>query len=300
MLRIEIPVAAPFYFGDVVMSHGWLRLPPYRWDAETETLSRVERLSSGELVLTEVCAAPHGVWLTADAPPASADELVRHARWVLALDDDFTAFHRLCAEHRGLEHAAARGQGRILRCPTVWEDVVKTLFSVNTTWRQTVAMTENLVWLCGEPGPAGRRAFPTPGAVAALEPARLQLACRVGYRAEPLHALAAALAEGRLDLEALKDTSLSDAEVESRLRALRGIGPYAAANVMMLLGRYDHLPVDSWLRQTVRKGWFGGAAVNDREIEARFELFRPYRTLVYRFYDWEGAGQSAISAPDAG
>lgn len=295
MLSHEIRVAGPFHFIDVVMSHGWFYLPPFHWDAETGTLSRVELLSSGDLAVVALRATPDGVRLTAEAPAEAANELIRNARWMLALDEDFTGFHRLCAGHRGLERAALRGQGRILRGPTVWEDVVKTLFSVNTTWRQTVAMTENLVALCGEAGPGGRRAFPTPAAVAAVEPAELQQRCRVGYRAAPLHALAAALAEGSLDLETLKAPSLPDAEVEGRLRALRGIGPYAAANVMMLLGRYDHLPVDSWLRQTARDGWFGGAKVSDREIEARFEPFRPYRTLVYRFYDWKSEVGEPVS-----
>ena len=95
--------------------------------------------------------------------------------------------------------------------------------------------------------------------------------------------------EGRLDLEALKDPSLPTEEVEARLRSLRGIGPYAAANVLMLLGRYDHLPVDSWLRATVRRAWFEGRDVPDRELIAAFEPFRPYRTLAWRFYDWCGA-----------
>lgn len=286
MRRVELSVPGPFHFVDVVLSHGWLYLPPYHWDAERQALSRVERLPSGERVRMELRGISGGVELATDAGEEAAAELIRRARWILALDEDFSAFHQLCAGEPGLAGAAERGQGRILRCPTVWEDLVKTLFSVNTTWRQTVAMTANLVALCGEAGPDGKPAFPTPAAVAAIDAETLQQQCRVGYRAQPLHLLATSLAEGSLDLETLKDASLPDEEVESRLRALRGIGPYAAANMLMLLGRYDHLPVDSWLRKTVRDGWFGGAAVSDREIEARFAPFRPYRTLVYRFYAW--------------
>ncbi len=294
MLNFHLPVPQPFHFRDVVFSHGWLRLLPYRWEEGTGTLSRVDRLASGCLVRWEMREAPGGVAISAAAPPEEGPELAALARWVLAVEDQFEGFHALCREEPGLRAAGERGQGRILRCPTVWEDLVKTLFSVNTTWRQTISMTEKLVALCGEAGPEGERAFPRPEAVAELAPGVLQRECRVGYRAEPLSQLARDVAEGMTDLETLKDLTLSDAEVEKRLLALRGIGPYAAANVMMLLARYDHLPVDSWLRKTVRDGWFGGEAVPDREILARFERFRPYRTLVYRFYDWEGTMRTGV------
>lgn len=294
MLNFHLPVPEPFHFRDVVFSHGWLRLLPYRWEEETETLSRVDRLTSGRRVRWEMRADPGGVAVSADAAAESIPELASLARWVLAVEDRLEGFHDLCREEPGLRTAGERGQGRILRCPTVWEDLVKTLFSVNTTWRQTISMTEKLVTLCGEAGTDGEWAFPSPETVAELEPDLLQRECRVGYRAEPLSRLARAVAEGAVDLESLKDPSLPDTEVERRLLALRGIGPYAAANVMMLLARYDHLPVDSWLRKTVRDGWFGGEAVPDREILTRFERFRPYRTLVYRFYDWEGAMRTGV------
>jgi len=292
MHHAEIPCPAAFHFRDVVFSHGWVQLPPHAWDVDTETLARIERLPDGRVVRYSVRAEAtpqRRLVLETDGGADTLPLLLQQVRWTLALDEDFREFYALCAAEPGLRGAAERGQGRILRSPTVWEDVVKTLFSVNTTWGQTIAMTRNLTALCGEPHSEAGRTFPTPAAVAALEPEELQRVCRVGYRAGPLSRLARDLAEGRLDLEALKDPALTTEEVESRLRALQGIGPYAAANVLMLLGRYDHLPVDSWFRKTVREGWFEGGAVSDRELVAAFDRFRPYRTLVYVFYDWAGA-----------
>jgi 3-methyladenine DNA glycosylase/8-oxoguanine DNA glycosylase len=287
MPELLLPCPSPFRFRDVVLSHGWLHLAPFEWSDETGTLSRMERLPSGQLVRLWLTETEDGLRIATDAPVSAHPEVVRRVRWMLALDEDFSGFHQLCAGEPGLRHAAERGMGRILRCPTVWEDLVKTLFSVNTTWRQTVAMTQHLVNRYGERRDDLPPAFPEPMAVAAADPAEVQQTCRVGYRAEPLVLLARALAEGRLDLETLKDPALPTEEVEARLRSLRGIGPYAAANVLMLLGRYDHLPVDSWFRQTVRDGWFESRAVPERELVAAFDRFRPYRTLVYRFFDWE-------------
>ena len=289
MPELHLPTPAPFHFRDVLLSHGWLHLAPFEWSKTDEgTLSRTERLSSGRIVRLQLTAAEGGLRVTTDAPEADQSELLVRIRWMLALDEEFSSFHALCAGEPRLGHVAERGMGRILRCPTVWEDLVKTLFSVNTTWRQTVAMTQNLVDRFGDRQEELPPAFPTPEAVALADPADVQLTCRVGYRAEPLVRLARDLAEGRVDLEALKDPAVPTEEVERRLLSLRGIGPYAAANVLMLLGRYDHLPVDSWFRETVRNGWFDAQAVPDRELVAAFDRFRPYRTLVYRFYDWEG------------
>jgi len=289
MASLLLPYPHPFRFRDIVFSHGWLQLLPFRWDEGSATLHRIERLPNGGLVELRLCEAAGGVLVDAEVNPENLDELARRARWMLALDEDFGAFHALCAREAGLAEAALHGQGRILRCPTVWEDVVKTLFSVNTTWRQTVSMTLNIVTHHGEPYQGRPGAFPSPAVIAAADPAELQRNCRLGYRAASMVAIARAVDSGTTDLEALKDPAIGVEEAEARLRALPGIGPYAAANVLMLLGRYDHLPVDSWFRQTVRNGWFEGRDISEREMVAAFERFRPFRTLVYRFYQWPEA-----------
>lgn len=279
-----LAVAPAFHFRDVVFSHGWLRLPPYQWDDEAGILSRLDRLPSGSVARTEIRDTPEGLLVRTEAEPEHA---AARARWMLALDEDFSGFHALCEGEPHLARAAERGQGRILRCPTAWEDLVKTLFSVNTTWRQTIAMTTHLVNHYGASHPSGAAAFPDPEVVARIDPQELQERCRVGYRAGVLSAIAREVADGRLDLERLKSVSLEEAE--AGLLAIRGIGPYAAANMLMLLGHYDHLPVDSWFRKTVRDAWFNGESTPDRKMVEAFDRFRPYRTLVYLFYDWEGA-----------
>ena len=74
---------------------------------------------------------------------------------------------------------------------------------------------------------------------------------RAGYRGEYLRSLARSVASGKLDLEALGTASadeLPDDELAARLLALPGVGPYAAAHIMMLLGRYSRLILDSWTR----------------------------------------------------
>src|SRR5256885_13325676 len=57
----------------------------------------------------------------------------------------------------------------------------------------------------------------------------------------------------------------------ARLLALPGVGPYAAAHVMLTsLGRYSRLVLDSWTRPTYGKLSGARGALRDATIERRF------------------------------
>jgi N-glycosylase/DNA lyase len=114
---------------------------------------------------------------------------------------------------------------------------------------------------------------------------------RAGYRGAYLRTLSAGVAEGTIDLEELRHAAperLPDEEVADRLLALPGIGPYAAAHVMMLLGRHSLLILDSWTRPKYAR-LNGGRKAADRQIERRFKRYGPYAGLAFWLYltrDW--------------
>ena len=130
------------------------------------------------------------------------------------------------------------GAGRMMRAQTTFEDVVKTICTTNCAWSGTVRMVNGLV-----DGLAKRRS-----AAAFVPDARgnggglgrvLRRRRARRYRGPYLRTLADDVASGRLDLEALAAApreELSDAELEERLLAIAGVGPYAAAHIMMLMG----------------------------------------------------------------
>ena len=113
---------------------------------------------------------------------------------------------------------------------------------------------------------------------------------RAGYRGRYILTLARSVAEGAVDLEAF-DTppeELPDDELEARLLALPGIGPYAAAHIMMLLGRYSRLVLDSWTRPTYAR-LAKRPTVTDPQIENRFAGYGLYKGLAFWLYltrDW--------------
>jgi N-glycosylase/DNA lyase len=104
---------------------------------------------------------------------------------------------------------------------------------------------------------------------------------RAGYRGRYLRDLSTAVAEGRIDLEALADPELPEAEVEARLLALPGVGPYATAHVMMMsLGRYSKLILDSWTRPKYAR-LNGGSTVKDTVIAHRFRRYGRFAGLAF-------------------
>jgi 3-methyladenine DNA glycosylase/8-oxoguanine DNA glycosylase len=108
---------------------------------------------------------------------------------------------------------------------------------------------------------------------------------RAGYRGPYLKMLASDVAAGRVDLEELNDRELPDEEVALRLLALPGVGPYAAAHVMLTsLGRYSRLVLDSWTRPTYAKLAGARRALKDATIERRFKRYDEWAGLAFWLY----------------
>jgi 3-methyladenine DNA glycosylase/8-oxoguanine DNA glycosylase len=219
-------------------------------------------------------------------PPASGVPVA--VRRMLNLDEDLAPLYEVAAEDPELAWVA-RGAGRMLRGQTVFEDVVKTICTTNCAWSATERMVGALVEQLGEPSVGGRgRAFPTPGALAGAAESFYRDVARAGYRGRYLRSLAVSVAEGATDLEALLDPELPDEEVSARLLALPGVGPYAAAHTMMLLGRHSRLILDSWTRPRYAK-LNGGRVASDRTIQRRFRRYGPYAGLAFWLHltrDW--------------
>ena len=184
----------------------------------------------------------------------------------------------------------------MLRSPTVFEDVVKTVCTTNCAWSATVRMVNALVTHLGEPTLGGdgplTNAFPTPDAMAAAPESFYRDVVRAGYRGAYLIALSSAVSRGELDLESFATSTaaeLPDEELEAALLALPGVGPYATAHIMMTLGRHSRLILDSWTRPRYARLLGRTRPVSDRQIERRFRPYGDYAGLAFWLYvtrDW--------------
>jgi 3-methyladenine DNA glycosylase/8-oxoguanine DNA glycosylase len=249
-------------------------LPPSRIDEEAWTLEVT--LPSGRGARTVRVSEGRPGFARVEGATSSILTQLRH---MFRLDEDLAPFYALARDDPQLSWAAA-GAGRMLRGPTVFEDVVKTICTTNTAWGGTVRMVTALVEQLGVAAPGGGRTFPRPAAMAVAGADFYRDVARAGYRGAYLHALAEDVASGALDLEQLNDPELPVEEVEARLLALPGVGPYAAAHVMLTsLGRYSHLVLDSWTRPTYAK--LVGRRASDKTIARTFRRYGDFAGLAF-------------------
>jgi len=292
---IHITAPAGFDFWHTVFSHGWCALPPFAHDPDARTLTRVFALPGGLTARCTLSGAAGGIRVAVDwsaAPSASACEsLVAQVRTCLRMEEDFTEFHREARKHARYRWISRCGAGRMLRAPTVFEDAVKMICTTNCTWALTTLMVSNLVETAGAPHPGGGKAFPTPEAVAALTERQLRNSVKAGYRSPYIRALARRIVRGDLEIESWRTSALSTPELFEAMRRVKGIGPYAAGNLLKLAGRYDELGLDSWVRAQYAALRRGGRRVKDATIERDYVRFGRWRGLIFWLEmtrDWHG------------
>jgi 3-methyladenine DNA glycosylase/8-oxoguanine DNA glycosylase len=278
----ELPLVGaggePVDFARTIVSHGVAELPPNRVDLQGRALVTTLPVRSGARTV-RITARGRKLRVEGSADPKLTKTVVHMFR----LDEDLSRFYELVRED---ELAwCALGAGRMLRAPTVFEDVVKTICTTNTAWSGTRKMTAALVDNLGVKAPGGGRTFPTPQAMAEADESFYRDVIRAGYRGPYLKTLAEDVAAGRLDLEELNDPELPDDEVAARLLALPGVGPYAAAHVMLTsLARYSRLVLDSWTRPTYCKLAGARSALKDATIERRFKRYGEWAGLAFWLY----------------
>jgi 3-methyladenine DNA glycosylase/8-oxoguanine DNA glycosylase len=284
---LKTPIA--FNLSAVVHSHGWIQMPPF---AETpqQGLSYVIRLSTSKVLRFEANPADDAVRVSSTEVLTEAEqiELSRTITWMLDLDQDLTEFYALARQEPKLVRMVEHQAGRVLRSPTLFEDVIRTQLTTNTLWKHTLRMCRELTSRYGEPLECEpeQHTFPTPGSLALVDEPSLRELCRMGYRAQYVNELSQRVASGAIDLEAFKTSTLPTLELRKELMTIKGVGGYAAANLLMLLGRYDYVPVDSWALKVVSSEFFGGEKVTPKHVLSSFERWGKWQGLAYWFWDW--------------
>jgi len=278
-----------------IVSHGVADLPPNRIDETARTLETTVAVPRGRPQTVTVREVRGGKAALAAPAGKRSEAVLDGMRHMLRIDEDLSEFYALAAEDPDLAWVT-EGAGRLMRSQTVYEDVVKTICTTNTAWSGTVRMVSAIVEHLGEPalgapseGPFGH-AFPSAAAMAVAPESFYRDVARTGYRGAYLRSLAESVALGEIDLEELANADpddLPDDEVAARLLALPGVGPYAAAHIMMLIGRYSRLVLDSWTRPTYAS--LNGRKAEDAAIERRFRRYGRYSGLAFWLFltrDW--------------
>src|SRR5256714_5250043 len=281
-MKFSISAPAGFDFKRTLNSHGWCELLPFESASDFKSLVRMLDVDDGAPVRVTITGDGRALEVTTSRRlgKRAQSRVERDVRHIFRLDDRLDEFYAALEDESEFAWIARDGAGRLLRSPTVYEDLVKSITTTNCSWSLTRKMVTELVNNLGREGSDGRRAFPTPEAMAAQPVEFYREVVRAGYRADYLKELAVRVASGEMDVESWLASELPTDQLKREVKRGKGVGDYAAENLLKLLGRYDVLALDSWVRGKFAKVRGRGRACDDKEIARFYSRFREWRGLA--------------------
>jgi N-glycosylase/DNA lyase len=146
----------------------------------------------------------------------------------------------------------------------LWESLISFVISAFNNIPKIRLAVEHLSRRFGERIAEGVFAFPSPEQLATARLPALR-ACILGYRAPYVRQVARAVADGLVDLDALRAAPLDDAR--DVLLGLPGVGEKVADCVLLFaLGHGGAFPVDVWVQRAVEGAYLKGRRASPRAI----------------------------------
>jgi len=270
-----------FVLETVVCGHGWYDLLPFRWNPELRSLAYVFQSSNGKKAASGSITDDEGnLTIAIDKAVINKEKIERDVRHILRMDEDMGEFYGIAADVAGTRWVSAIGAGRMLRSATVFEDIVKTMCTTNCSWALTRKMVENLVAKLGTPAGGKAKAFPTAEAMASVDEDFYRNEIKAGYRSPFFLELARKVAGGEIDPENFLHSDLPTDELKKEIKNIKGFGDYAADNLLKLLGRYDGLALDSWLRSRFYDKHNRKKTCPDKKILKHYGKFGKWQGLM--------------------
>ena len=282
MRRVQL-TAHQFDFNKLVLAHGWVSLLPFTWDHERARLSRPLRLPTGHVLpfhisvnnSQERCVVTASTYVSSEMTSRDRRDVRRQIRRMLRLDEDFSAFQETCVGDPILGFVADFRCGGLLRCPSSFEDLIKTVCTTNCDWKSTKRMCAALCNLTNG-------TFPEPEQLHEFTPRQLAKTVPVGYRAKTIIQAAKLWSHGGFDLDDLANNGDFDG-VRELLSSIKGVGPYCINHMLVLLGCYTDIPVDSQVMKCLCERHFGGQRVSTKEAVKPYQQYGKYRFLAFKF-----------------
>ena len=256
-----------------VHSHGWLNLSPFLWVDERRELTRLERVGQQVLLVTIRQKNTDGLIVQVPAEPNEQDQaqlIARIRRWFMVDWDPMDAISTARRLDRSVATFIETGGGRFLRGSTFYEDLYKTICTINTSWANTVRMARAVATLSG----IGCAATPTDVQERSVED--LRATCGLGYRASVLHRLTTNLLHQGV-IDGAGNLLVADFPRQALLD-LKGIGPYAADHLRVLQQDFARIPVDSEVRSYCARLF----RCENTDVNEFFEPWGNFRFLGYK------------------
>jgi len=277
-LKIELK-RVNFSLRKTVLSHGWVNLPPYNYDYKNNVLYRTEIVNDN---LIELFISQKDNFVTVKIKSkekldkSAKNKIKKKIHNIFQLDIDLDEFCTLAKKlNKRIFRYLNAGGGRFLTGISLFEDVVKTLLTTNTTWNQTVKMSENFISqfnkikyktpiICG---------FPTYCEFRKIKPNKVIKGLRFGYRNEYLINIINKFLEKEGFVDDDKMTIINE------LREVKGIGKYSIAHIKCLMGIFDEIPIDS---EVIKYAKLKGIGHSEKQIIKYYQEYEQYAFLAYK------------------
>ena len=239
----------------LIFGHGWVFLEPFSHSLKPIKLRRILfEDSSNQVIELEILLEEEkaNIFSKKKLSLSQKDFVLKEITRVLRLDEDFSGFRKVWEKKNKKLLLPSPYAGALLRSPTVFEDVVKTICTTNCSWTNTRMMVRNLCKI-------GKGCFPSPKQLVEIGRENLKEKVRAGYRADYLFEFAKRIVDKELNPESWDTLSISDSR--SIVSGIRGVGQYALDHIMFLLGDYSGIPVDSEVTSWIKKNYGEKAGV---------------------------------------
>lgn len=249
---------------------------------EANRIFKALRTPQGPVVL-ELSLEGEGAWAKVHGVAKMSSEtaalLHGSALRMLGLNNEVTGFETRMGKHAQYAPLVARRRGlRVPSIPTGFDGLCWAIIGQQVHVKLAGALRREILHLAGEKI-GDMRAHPTPEKVVDFGAARLAKLRYSRAKAEYLVGAAREVAEGRLDIERLPETSAVSAE--KKLMALRGIGKWTARYTMLRGGFADAAPVgDSALATVLQRLHRLGERPDADAAEVLMQDFAPHRSLA--------------------
>ncbi len=230
-------------------THGWVQLSPFNWNYETNAITFCLSLNKHSI---DIEAKQFGNKIIVKIKSHSTLNKIERSKTrsaiirSLSIDIETDQLRKI-AKKVGHEYEALikKGAGRLLKSPTLWEDAAKTLFTTNCSWALT---KKNCEAVCSKEftssTPSGRYPFPPPESFRNYSENQIKKVIPIGYRASYFLQLAKTFSENP-DLNGLERNGLDFKSAFRMVSQLKGFGPYASTHILIIVGYYGKIPIDS-------------------------------------------------------
>lgn len=267
-IRLILKPPVPYNLVSTILSHGWINLSPFQYNSKEAVLSRFERIIDLSEPIQIQINQPNknsvalNLFSEEKLKKEHVNEIKTRVGRILSFDQDngeLLSVARLLNSE--VPTYLKQGGGRLLRSSSLYEDVVKTLFTTNASWSFTKQMVHNYVQLS-----TSSQTFPDPDELYNLTELDFRKLVKCGYRARYLKVI----------IEYFKDDINRN---EFLSNSLMGLGKYGMAHVNVMAGNFSDIPIDSEVRSYFEKEF---SIRDDNSIHRRYRDWGPYKFLGYK------------------